>query len=69
MENDRELSIAELRYILDKMNFYRRSSGYIADTPDGRMEFFDSKPSFGGAYVTKVVIERSLKNKLFNNEE
>lgn len=69
MENDRKLSISELQFILDKMNFYRRSSGYIADTPDGKIEFFDSRPSFGGAYVTKVVIERSLKDKLFNNEE
>lgn len=67
--DERKLTTAELQYILDKMKFYNRSSGYIGDTPDGKMEFFDSKPSFAVAYVTRVVIERTLKNKLFDNEK
>lgn len=67
--DEKILTVAELQYVIDKMSFYRRTSGYIGETPDGKLEFFDSKPSFVCAFVTKVVLERSLKNKLFDNEK
>lgn len=44
---------ADLEDVLQKMIFYKRTSGYIAHDLSGRLAFFDSEPSFGGVYVTR----------------
>ena len=39
--------------ILNKMDYYKRAFGYMAYDNSGELTFFDSEPSFGGAYVTR----------------
>jgi len=38
--NKDQFTIVELMYILDKMDYYEMSSGYIGETPDGKIEVF-----------------------------
>ena len=42
-----------LKNILYKMDYYKRESGYIAEDILDNLTFFDSEPSFGGAFVTR----------------
>jgi hypothetical protein len=55
MENieEKTISLQDLQNVLYKMDFYKRKNGYIAHDLSGRLCFFDSEPSFGGAYVTR----------------
>jgi len=45
--------LSDLKNILYKMDFYKRESGYIAEDIFGSLTFFDSEPSFGGAFITR----------------
>jgi hypothetical protein len=52
-ETSTPVTLEELQNVLYKMNFYKREWGFIANDLSGKLTFFDSEPSFGGAYVTK----------------
>jgi hypothetical protein len=45
--------IYDLQNILYKMDYYQRESGFIAEDILGNLTFFDSEPSFGGAFITR----------------
>lgn len=64
-----KVSLQDLQNILNTMNQYNRQSGYMAFDNGGKFRFFDSMPSFGGAYVTKEDVEGYIKdyNKTDNN--
>ncbi len=50
---EKTITLQDLRNVLNKMLFYKRSWGYMAQDISGNLCFFDSEPSFGGAYITK----------------
>ena len=52
--------LAEWEDVLKQMNFHRRESGYVAKLLR-KLTFFDSKPSFGGMYVTKNEVTKIIK--------
>ena len=52
-ESHRLKRLSELKNILYKMDYYKRESGYIAEDILDNLTFFDSEPSFGGAFVTR----------------
>ena len=49
----KKVTLDELRNVLYKMDFYNRESGYISSDIFGKLAFFDSEPSFGGAFITR----------------
>jgi hypothetical protein len=49
----KQITVEDLQAVLYKMDFYKRTAGYIAHDLKGNLTFFDSNPSFGGAYVTR----------------
>ena len=52
----KKLTLKGVQAVLYKMDFYNRTSGYIAYDTFGDLTFFDSEPSFGGSYVTRDMI-------------
>jgi hypothetical protein len=50
---NKKITVQDLQSVLYKMDFYKRTAGYIAHDLNGTLTFFDSEPSFGGAYVTR----------------
>lgn len=52
-ETSQPVTLNDLKSVLEKMNRYKRKAGYMVFDLAGKLEFFDSEPSFGGAYVTK----------------
>lgn len=52
----KKLTLKGVQAVLYKMDFYNRTSGYIAHDSFGDLTFFDSEPSFGGSYVTRDMI-------------
>ena len=49
----KKVTLKELVDVLYKMDFYKRKCGFIANDLSGTLCFFDSEPSFGGAFITK----------------
>jgi hypothetical protein len=58
-----KISLPEMYDILYQMMFYNRSSGYIAHDLTGTLCFFDSEPSFGGAYITRAQIIKFVQEE------
>ncbi len=58
----KKVSIDDLKGVLRDMEQYNRKDGYIAHDNSGQLRFFDSDPSFGGAYVTIDDIKGYIKN-------
>jgi hypothetical protein len=52
-EETNKVTLQDLKDILCKMDFYKRTAGFIAHDLSGKLTFFDAEPSFGGAYVTR----------------
>jgi hypothetical protein len=50
---EKKVTLKELQNVLFKMDFYNRTWGFIANDFNGDLAFFDSEPSFGGAYVSR----------------
>lgn len=50
---EKKVTLEELQAVLYKMDFYKRNCGFIANDSSGNLCFFDSEPSFGGAFVTR----------------
>jgi hypothetical protein len=50
---EKKVTLKELQNILYKMDFYKRTWGFIAHDLSGDLTFFDVEPSFGGAYITR----------------
>jgi hypothetical protein len=50
---EKKVTLKELQNVLFKMDFYNRTWGFIANDINGDLTFFDSEPSFGGAYVSR----------------
>lgn len=48
-----EISLLELEQILELMEFYHRTEGYM-DKVDGKLQFFDSDPCIGGVHACKI---------------
>lgn len=48
-----KITLEELQGVLYKMDFYKREQGFIAKDLSGKLNFFDSEPSFGGAFITR----------------
>ena len=48
-----KISLLELEQILEIMEFYHRTEGYI-DKVDGKLAFFDTDPCLGGVHACKV---------------
>jgi hypothetical protein len=42
------------------MTFYNRKSGWV-EFVNGKIMFFDAKPSFGGWHVTKTLVQSQIK--------
>jgi hypothetical protein len=52
-------------YVLEKMNKYNRQFGFVDFDSNGKIEFYDSDPVFGGVHAMPVVkkrIEEIIKN-------
>lgn len=52
-KSEETITIEELQSILETMNRYNREDGYMAYNNGGKLEFYDSYPFNGGAYITK----------------
>jgi hypothetical protein len=50
---NRIITLAELKNIYYKMDYYNRDSGYMAIDLSNELNFYDSEPSFGGVFITK----------------
>lgn len=61
-DSGEKVSLQELQGVLNTMNQYNRQSGYMAFDNGGKFRFFDSMPSFGGAYVTKEDVEGYVRD-------
>lgn len=57
----RPISLKELEYVKNVMTANKRSNGFLSVTPAGKVEFFDSEPSFGGAAITIEDINGAIK--------
>jgi hypothetical protein len=70
MMNKDQFTIVELMYILDKMDYYEMSSGYIGETPDGKIEVFppDEDHCCDGVFVTTFTLRKKLNKQLQENE-
>ena len=53
IQEEKKVTLQDLQNVLNKMDFYKRTWGFIAHDLSGTLTFFDSEPSFGGAYVTR----------------
>jgi hypothetical protein len=53
-------TLNDLKNILYKMDFYKRESGFISHDYFGNIAFFDSEPSYGGAFITREDILRYI---------
>jgi hypothetical protein len=60
-EETNKVTLQDFKDILNKMDFYKRPDGFIAHDLSGKLTFFDSEPSFGGAYVTRNDILKYIK--------
>lgn len=58
-----QITLMEMYDILYQMMFYNRTSGYIAHDLSGTLCFFDSEPSFGGAYITREQIIKFVQEE------
>ena len=52
-QETKKVTLKDLQAILYKMDAYKRTAGFIAHDLWGTLTFFDSEPSFGGAFVTR----------------
>lgn len=48
-----DISLLELEKILEIMEFYNRTDGYM-DKVNGKLQFFDSDPFIGGVHACKI---------------
>lgn len=48
-----DISLTELERILEIMEFYHRTEGYM-DKVNGKLQFFDSDPCIGGVHACKI---------------
>lgn len=48
-----DILLLELAQILEIMEFYHRTEGYM-DKVNGRLQFFDSDPCIGGVHACKI---------------
>jgi len=62
METEQKVALKMLQDVLQTMNLHNRENGYIAVDSKGVLKFYDSMPSFGGAYVTKQDIISYINN-------
>lgn len=60
MDYERPVTKSELKYIHSKMIQYHRTDGWIA-LVGKKLEFFDSEPSTGGAYIELETLTKLLK--------
>lgn len=59
-----EISLLELEQILEIMEFYHRTEGYI-DKVNGKLQFFDSDPCIGGVHaciITKDEVKQCIRD-------
>lgn len=64
-----DISLLELEQILEIMEFYHRTEGYI-DKVNGKLQFFDSDPCIGGVHsciITKDEVKQYIRD--FRGEE
>ena len=61
METDTILTTTDLERVKKIMEFYKRTSGWIEFVND-KIMFFDSKPSFGGCFITLEQVHKSLQD-------
>jgi hypothetical protein len=59
---ENQVTLNDLQNVLNKMDFYNRKDGFIANDMFGNLTFFDVEPSFGGAYVTREDILEFINN-------
>lgn len=52
----------DLQNVLNIMIRYRKLNGYFGPDESGKVQFYDSEPSFGAAFVTLKDIKRYIKN-------
>lgn len=62
IDTERKITLAELLHVKEIMDFHSRDSGWMSITPAGKVEFFDSEPSFGGAKITRTIINKAIEN-------
>jgi hypothetical protein len=65
MRTTKQLSTSELMYLLDRMEYYSMSSGYVGETRDGKIDFTDQEDcSSGNLHVTREELQKLLNQKL-----
>jgi hypothetical protein len=66
-EDGEKVSLSDMIDILDIMVFYNRKSGYIAHDKSGKLRFYDSEPSCGGALITREQVSKFIEETSLNN--